>query len=456
METTTCKIDNGVVFRNGRGTEVRGALARLTRNALMFEVYSPDPVVETGETLHSVRVVRGGQSVYTGGAVVDSVLATGWNSMVVATPLGSLAQVDSPTRRGGLSVEANELMKQWETSQVLVPEYQIAVSNIRSFLSQFARWMAQLDLAGGRSSAAEDVYQAVAPRLRNLFGILEQATARLSPEVISAHREYVQRELHPLMLCAPFVHRAYTKPMGYAGDYETVNMILRNRMEGPTAYAAILHQFVLSADTGEGHRNRIIRLVDHLRQEAGRVAPQGRTMRVLNIGCGPADEICRFVRNHPLADRCEFTLVDFNKETIDYAAAKIAEASTESGRRPATTFVHRSVNDLIKEAARGKTGDMPRYDLVYCAGLFDYLSDRICQKLLVLLSEWTLPGGLTVATNVHSGHKSHAMMEDVLDWHLLLRTEAEMLAMAPQHAGTTKACTEPAGVNIFLEMRKTE
>lgn len=455
MEATISKIDSGVVFRNGRGAEIRGALAKLTRHALMFEIYGPDPVVETGETLEGVRVVRGGQPVYSGGAVVDSVLSTGWNSMVVATPLGSLTEADSPLPVGRLSAEADELMNQWGTSQALLPEYQIAVSNIRSFLSQFARWMAQLDLAGGKSSAAEDVYRAAAPRLADLFGALERSRERLSPEVLPAHREYVQRELHPLMLCAPFVHRAYTKPLGYPGDYETVNMILRNRMEGPTAYAAILHQFVLSADTGDGHRNRIARLVEHLRQEAVRIAPLRRPIRVLNVGCGPADEICRFIRREPLADRCEFTLVDFNKETIDYASARIAEASAESCRRPAVTYVHRSVTDLIKEAARSRSGQVPQYDLVYCAGLFDYLSDRVSQRLLALLSEWTMAGGLTVATNVHSGHRSHAMMEDVLDWNLILRTESQMLDLAPQHAGTTLVCTEPAGVNIFLELRKS-
>jgi extracellular factor (EF) 3-hydroxypalmitic acid methyl ester biosynthesis protein len=454
MESTISKIDSGVVFRNGRGAEVRGALAKLTRNALMFEVYSPYPVVETGEMLEGVKVVRGGQPVYSGGAVVDSVLSTGWNSMVVATPLGSITPVDSPLPRGCLSSEADQLMKQWETSQVLVPEYQIAVCNFRSFLSQFARWMAQLDLAGGKSSAADDIYQSVAPRLGNLFDALEQAHCQLPKELRSSHAEYARRELHPLMLCAPLVHRAFTKPMGYAGDYETVSMILRFRLEGPTAYAAILHQFIISADIGEGHRNRIVRLIGHLKREAARVAPH-RALRVLNIGCGPADEISRFIRTEALADRCEFTLVDFNKETLDYATAAISTASDDAGRTPAVTYVHRSVNDLIKEAARGKSGDMPRYDLVYCAGLFDYLSDRICQKLIALLCEWTLPGGLTVATNVHSGHKSHALMDVLLDWPLILRDEAQMLALAPQQAGKIEVCIEPAKANAFLELRKS-
>lgn len=454
MEATISKIDSGVVFRNGRGAEIRGALSKLTRSALMFEVYSPYPVVETGETLEAVRVVRGGQPVYSGGAVVDSVLSTGWNSMVVATPLGSITPVDSPLPRGLLSTQADEMIKQWETAQPLVPEYQIAVCNYRSFLSQFARWMTQLDLAGETSSAADDISRAVAPRLRNLAGALEQAYGLLPVDARPAHTEYARRELHPLMLCAPLVHRTVTKPMGYSGDYETVNMILRHRMEGPTAYAAILHHFLLSADIGDGHRNRIVRLVDHLRQESARLAPH-RAMRVLNIGCGPADEICRFIRNEPLSGRCEFTLVDFNKETIDYASAAIASASAEGGRRPAVTYVHRSVHDLIKEAARGRSGDMPRYDLVYCAGLFDYLSDRICQKLLALLSEWTLPGGLTVATNVHTGHRSHAMMDVLLDWRLILRDEAQLRALAPQNPGVNEVCLEPARANVFLELRKS-
>lgn len=457
MSATTSRVDSGVVFRNGRGAEIRGALARLTRDALMFEVYSPYPVVETGETLQGLRVMRSGQPVCTGGSVVvDSVLSTGWNSMIVATPVGGWTQVEPSAPRGPLFGEADELIRSWENSHALLPDYQVAVANIRSFLSHFGRWMAQLDVsAGARPGDIEDVYAAVGPRLRGLFDALEGATARRPIESATAHRQYVQQELHPLMLCAPFVHRAYTKPMGYPGDYETVNMILRNRLEGPSAYAAILHLFVLSADTGNGHRNRIDLLTDHLESEAARVAPLGRPVRVLNLGCGPADEVVRFIRRSELAERCEFTLVDFNQETLDYASAQVREASAASGRRPAVTFVHRSVNDLIKEAARGKTAAAgPGYDLVYCAGLFDYLSDRICQKLLQLFNTWALPGGLVVATNVHPGHRSHAMMEDVLDWHLILRDEPQMLALAPEHEGTNKVFTEAAGVNVFLEMRK--
>lgn len=466
MHATITSTDSGVIFRNARGAQVRGTPVRISREAIVFEVYTPYPVVEAGEEVTNLKVIRNGHAVYSGGAVVDSVLSTGWNVIIAASPVGKWAHADDPSAGGGrLFTEADARALGWDDSDSLLPAYQLAVTNVRSYLTQVGRWIAQFELPGKTwdwqsdgqwpTQVAQDTYGAVGPRLRQLFDRLEDATGQIGPDDAPAHRAYVQRELHPLMLCAPFVHRAYTKPLGYAGDYETVNMILRNRMEGPSLYAGILHQFVLSADTGEGHRNRIKQLVDDLSRETGRVVSGGRRIRVLNVGCGPAEEICSFIKDDPRAEQCDFTLLDFNRETIEYARERIATVSREAGRHPEVTFVHRSVNELIKEAARGKSDEvMHGQDLVYCAGLFDYLSDRICTRLLHLFDSWVQPGGLVVSTNVHPGHRSHAMMEDVLDWHLILRTEADMLALAPEAQRQVSVKTEAAGVNVFLNLRK--
>ena len=39
-------------------------------------------------------------------------------------------------------------------------------------------------------------------------------------------------------------------------------------------------------------------------------------MRVLNMGCGPAREIQEFLAETPLCDEAQFTLLDFNEETV--------------------------------------------------------------------------------------------------------------------------------------------
>lgn len=55
------------------------------------------------------------------------------------------------------------------------------------------------------------------------------------------------------MLCSPFAYRAYHKPLGYAGDYEMVNMIARDPYEGvPSTPKWSIYGFSVS-----GHPGRI-------------------------------------------------------------------------------------------------------------------------------------------------------------------------------------------------------
>jgi len=53
--------------------------------------------------------------------------------------------------------------------------------------------------------------------LEDLFGRFEDAFNRVPPEEGASASNPRARELHPLVLCAPLIHRSYVKPMGYAG-----------------------------------------------------------------------------------------------------------------------------------------------------------------------------------------------------------------------------------------------
>ena len=92
--------------------------------------------------------------------------------------------------------------------------------------------------------------------------------------------------------------------------------------------------------------------------------------------------------------------------------------------------------------------------MIYCAGLFDYLSDKVCRKLMEVFYDMLLPGGVLLATNVDD-HPSKNEMEYFLDWHLIDRSTTKMISLAPARAGrdNVQAVREPAGVNIFIEVR---
>ncbi|MCX8109035.1 MAG: class I SAM-dependent methyltransferase, partial [Verrucomicrobiae bacterium] len=194
-----------------------------------------------------------------------------------------------------------------------------------------------------------------------------------------------------------------------------------------------------------------------LEQEVARVAPSGRKARILNLGCGPAGEIQTFLTRTDLSDHADFLLLDFNDETLDYAKRVLESLKQRHHRGTIINFEKRSVHQILKESSR--SAELPvshRYDLIYCAGLFDYLSDRVCKRLMDYFYDQLAPGGLLVATNVDSSNPNRNSMDFILEWHLTYRDKAELARLAPTMAPAEQCCVkaDPTHVNIFLEVRK--
>ncbi len=161
-----------------------------------------------------------------------------------------------------------------------------------------------------------------------------------------------------------------------------VNQILSDPQQGPTTYFQIVNTAFLKAAVATAHRNRIDLLIDFLTRQAERARQAGRPFRVLNVGCGPAFEIQRFVREYPQPELLSFQLVDFSEETLDYTRASIERAAAQAGHKVPVEMVHQSVHELLKRRIAPDDIAAREFDAVYCAGLFDYLSDKVCSRLL--------------------------------------------------------------------------
>jgi extracellular factor (EF) 3-hydroxypalmitic acid methyl ester biosynthesis protein len=259
------------------------------------------------------------------------------------------------------------------------------------------------------------------------------------------------------VLCAPFAHRTFTKPLGYAGDYEMVNMIARNRPEGASLYAQVVNLWFVRQPPAAAHRNRLKHLTKRLVEETARVVSAGRPARIFSIACGPAVEIQDFLREQELSNRAELTLLDFNEETLQHVTGALNQLRLKYQRRTPIQFVKRSVHQLIKDSVR-VTASTPsqQYDFVYCAGLFDYLTDTVCQRLMTLLYDWVAPGGLLLATNVEPSNPMRQVMEHVLDWTLIYRRGPQLQALRPSQVEPNDflITTDMTGVNLFMEARK--
>ena len=195
-------------------------------------------------------------------------------------------------------------------------------------------------------------------------------------------------------------------------------------------------------------------LVNRLMEETRRARPINDPVRILNIGCGPAVEVSRFLACSELSNACHFTLMDFNEQTLAHARKHLEQARSAHGRRTKFEWKHKSIHELLRNAAQSRNA-VPEFDLVYCAGLYDYLTDRVCSRLTSLFYGMVKPGGLVVATNVHPSNPVRYYMEFLVEWYLVYRDEAKMQALA-RGMPRPQITTDETGVNVFMDLRKPE
>ena len=455
-------IDPVITFRNSQGEAVRGTLTNVQRRSLVVEIYNPYSIVQVSEVLSDLVVRSGDRSIYKGKAVVTSLLNTGLMAVVSAVLIDEWNRWAAIGRDGkSVADEASSFVQGWNERFNVRRDYQVVVSEMRAYFSEITRWIDQADINTGLPRAddgrvREDVFLELAHPLlekgREYLQWFEVEAGRVDLETSPMHRSFAQAAIHPLILRAPFVYRTFAKPLGYAGDYEMVNQILGDPWQGPSTYFQLVNYMFLQAGVAVAHRNRIDILCERLDEMVACAVKAGRPMRVLNVGCGPAVEIQRFVRENPQSDMLEFVLVDFSEETLQYARQQLEDAIRPTGRKLHLTLQHESVNQLLKRAVRSKrVAPEEAFDYVYCAGLFDYLTDKVCTRLMEYFISRSAPGGRILVTNVHSDNPERNWMEHFLEWYLIYRNEAGMLSALPQGLENVKTYTDPIGVNVFVE-----
>jgi extracellular factor (EF) 3-hydroxypalmitic acid methyl ester biosynthesis protein len=427
-----------------------------------MEIYNPYSIVQVSEVLNDLNIRSGDRSIYKGKAVVVSLLNTGLMAVVSVALIDEWSDLN--VARGDLkqiSIEAARFVEGWQERFRVRESYQVAVSEFRSFLSETARWIDQADMVdslpkGADGRLTDEVFWAMAEPLmvkgKQFLIRLEGEAAAIGLEDALLHRSYAQAALHPLVLRAPFVYRTFAKPLGYAGDYEMVNQLIGDPRQGSSTYIQLVNATFLRAAVAEAHRNRIEILVAYLKKAIALGDREGRKIRVLNVGCGPALEVQRLLASGVDLSRLHFTLIDFSRETLDHARTKIEEASRQHSRPLEVEYVQESVHDLLKRAVRGQAaGKTAGFDFIYCAGLFDYLSDKVCSRLVRYFLSRSNPGAHMLLTNVHVNNPERHGMEHLLEWHLIYRDEAQMQAVMAEVSGPVELYTDPTGVNLFAE-----
>jgi SAM-dependent methyltransferase len=230
----------------------------------------------------------------------------------------------------------------------------------------------------------------------------------------------------------------FSKPYGYAGDFQVIDMIYRYKTSSNPSFFR-WDQFFNSFSAAQAVRNRKTYFKNLLLRKT---LQSNRTLHVLNLASGPARDLLEFFQENPDAD-IHITCVELDPRAIAYAKNLLG------GFKDRVTFVERNV-------FKYHTSDS--FDLIWSAGLFDYFTDDVFVRLIRRFHNNMLaPQGELIVGNFHPRNPSRPVMELLGDWFLHHRTEAHLEQLAREavpDVGPITIDQEPEGINLFLRMPK--
>ncbi|MDW3192894.1 MAG: class I SAM-dependent methyltransferase [Cytophagales bacterium] len=259
----------------------------------------------------------------------------------------------------------------------------------------------------------------------------------------------VRTVLHPLLLNAPFVARAFKKPRGYAGDYEMMNMILKPAPLGNSPFEKVVHLLNVLPGIPQSVRNRSDRMLSYI-QESHQKSSQ--TTRILSLACGPAWELERFLTTQPEGP-IEILLIDHDPEALEFASRQLNQVADQHQLDVHVETAEASLLSLLRYNRSGNAFFKKDYfDLVYSAGIMDYLKDNICKELIQYLWQFLRKDGMFFTTNMHPSNPEKAWMNVIFDWPLIYRDFLCFEQLSPYEH--TEVFADDTGINLFMTMKK--
>ena len=252
---------------------------------------------------------------------------------------------------------------------------------------------------------------------RLFIGLREQRLGRTAEEWKPLADVCLRHPLRALIHQDALTERCFRKPRGYPGDAPLLDIIYGVEYfdadtRPPTALGAAIRAYLLDEPAARAVRYRRELLAALLDRVGGEV----QRPRVLSVAAGHLREVelSEVVRGGRVGEYL----------ALDQDAASLQEVQRRYGQFGLTTW-HASLRPLLTS-----DHEFGPFDLIYVAGLYDYLAAPTARRLTRNLFALLTPGGRLLVANFLPGILDVGYMESFMDWKLIYRTRKEMLEIS--------------------------
>jgi len=462
-----------VRFRDFQDVERSCRVRDFSRTGLSFLLEDGSLIFRIGDVISDIRFFSFGKEVHSSGATIIHILDEYQDNKVIsrigcrfenAMDVSTIISGDKVTR---LKNEYTDFIHSLAVEDNLDQEFVHLTSHLHYLLTNFKNRLKEEDEK--IQDEEEPLRSVLYDTLRSLtFEAINDVTLKFCDQFTGItskftdskqhfiHREYFQKMLGGFFTSSALFERALTKPLGYAGDYEMMNIIYRNEFEGKDIFSQVMNKVDCEGTAARAVRNRREYFFGKI-TSVYQSTPVGSGCKIASIACGPCVEMADFLKLLPSIRRpvsMEFIAMDQDQNAIQNAEQRLLPL----GKDFKDIAIH-VVRNNIKELILGRKKDHSLYadaDLIYTAGLCDYLSFSATNRLVKELYRYLKPGGTLIVGNFGPYNPQKFKMEYGSEWFLIYRSEEEIKDFArglPEDI-TVSVEREPEGVNLFLNITK--
>ncbi len=326
-------------------------------------------------------------------------------------PLTAYAASLSTGRR---TLQASKPIPEWFLS---TPEWSFLNRTIEGLKASFFDLSYQLQKeTGPEPEVLNDKCSEILNELNDRLQYLESRSGGNVEEFVWG---YVFKEMFPYYMRSRFAERAYYKPRGYAGDYGLMEMIYNQEPDGDGKVGKLIDHWFLNTSAAKAVRGRRELLSNLLERYAGEKHLNGAPFRIMNLACGSNRDLFDFLSRFKKTEFIEAVCIDADLQALEYTNTRV------------NTFPHRAsirlMNDnLVRWALGSVKQQYGQFDIIYSAGLTDYLDRRLFVALISRCYEHLKPGGRLVIGNFAGSNPNRVFMDHLLDWKLIYRNESDL------------------------------
>ncbi len=255
--------------------------------------------------------------------------------------------------------------------------------------------------------------------------------------------EYLEEEFYKICknLDVGLMHeRCREKPLGYAGDYLMIDWIYTKKTAEDNK-GKFFDEMFHTYEAAEAVRNRKSYFINKCEDISHLLK---RQIDVLNIGCGPCRDVFEFFQTSSNGVNLNFHCVDQEPDAIAYAE-KILEDC------PGRDRVQLECTNIFRLKSEKE------YDLIWSAGLFDYLNERTAAILLKKVWRNLKDGGKIIFGNFSPKNPTRPGMDYAVRWRLIHRTAHDLIKLVEKANlpfSELNVESESLGVNLFCVITK--